>query len=96
MSSFDTEIQQLQAKLALLEERKAVEVAKQEEQRANPMKTLEEFVDNLKQAIERERHSSSKFASERRIKNNATLVMLEPIVLALQELHRRMDALETK
>jgi hypothetical protein len=90
MSSLDTEIQQLRAKLTLLEERKAT----QEEKKANPMKTLEDFLQGKQQAIERGGYSRNFPLT--RFYDAEKVAMLEPILLILKELQQRVEALEAK
>ena len=48
MSQLDTELTLLKQKLAALEEQKRIELEKEAEKKTNPLKVLEEFIDETK------------------------------------------------
>jgi len=87
MSNIDTELSLLKIRLAALEEQKRIEAEKEAEKKANPMKVLGEILDKKKKKIERD---SAGFYDQEMV------AMLEPILNALQDIQKRLTALENK
>ena len=99
MSQLDTELTLLKQKLAALEEQKRIELEKETEKKTNPLKVLEEFIDEKKKEI-----ANNIAGISNRYKSNPLgkcydqekVSMLEPIVNMLQDIQKRLDALEKK
>jgi len=112
MSQLDTELTLLKQKIAALEEQKRIELEKEAEKKENPLKVLEEILNEKKKWI----HDNNKIYEERKIQNpklyfinekdkhpeshffneNDKLAILEPIFNMLQDIQKRLDALEKK
>jgi DNA-binding HxlR family transcriptional regulator len=94
MSAIDSELMMLKQRLEALEEQKRIETQKEAEKKANPMKVLGDIIDEKKKQIERNRYSKNlplaRFYDEEKV------AMLEPILNALQDIQKRLTALETK
>ena len=94
MSTIDSELLLLKARLAALEDQKRIEAEKDAENRANPMKVLETIIDEKKKQIENNRYSKSLPLA--RFYDQEKVAMLEPILNALQDIQKRLMALENK
>ena len=94
MSNIDTELSLLKQRLAALEEQKRMYAEKEAENRANPMKVLGEILDAKKKKIERNSYSRSLPLA--RFYDQEKVAMLEPILNALQDIQKRLTALENK
>ena len=120
MSQLDTELTLLKQKIAALEEQKRIELEKEAEKKTNPLKILEEFIDEKKkvsnmlalwyphghdslplsaQILQSRRAKGGALMSEDIVwlcDQNDKVSMLEPIVNMLQDIQKRLDALEKK
>ena len=94
MSTIDSELLLLKQRLSALEEQKRIEAEKDAENRANPMKVLETIIDEKKKQIENNRYSKSLPLA--RFYDQEKVAMLEPILNALQDIQKRLMALENK
>jgi hypothetical protein len=94
MSNIDTELSLLKQRLAALEEQKRIEAEKEAEKKANPMKVLENIIDEKKKKIENNRYSKSLPLAQ--YYDQEKVAMLEPILNALQDIQKRLTALETR
>jgi hypothetical protein len=94
MSQFDSELTLLKQKLAALEEQKRIELEKEAEKKTNPLKVLEEFIDEKKKLIANNRYSRSVPLAQ--LYDKEKVSMLEPIFNMLQDIQKRLDALEKK
>ncbi len=94
MPSIDLTIQNLKDQLAVLEKKKQEEMKQEEEKRKFPLQVIEEFIEQKKEKISRDRYSKSvplaKFYDQEKVE------MLEPILWALRNLSERLDALEKR
>ena len=119
MSQLDTELTLLKQKLAALEEQKRIELEKEAEKKTNPLKVLEEFIDEKKKVsnmlalcypqgysglplsvqILQRRERKEGLRSEDIVwlsDQNDKVKFLEPIFNMLQDIQKRLDALEKK
>ena len=118
MSQLDTELTLLKQKLAALEEQKRIELEKEAEKKENPLKVLEEFIDETKkvsnmlalwypqgvpspqiQMLQSRRAQGYVLRPEDIIwlcDQNDKVKFLEPIFNMLQDIQKRLDALEKK
>jgi hypothetical protein len=94
MSNIDSELSLLKQRLAALEEQKRIEAEKEAEKKANPMKVLGEILDAKKKQIERNSYSRSLPLA--RFYDQEKVAMLEPILNMLQDIQKRLTALENK
>ena len=94
MSNIDSELSLLKIRLAALEEQKRIEAEKEAEKKANPMKVLGDIIDEKKKKIENNRYSKSLPLAQ--YYDQEKVAMLEPILNALQDIQKRLTALETK
>jgi len=94
MSAIESELSLLKQRLAVLEEQKRIEAEKEAEKKANPMKVLEDIIDEKKKKIENNRYSKSLPLAQ--YYDQEKVAMLEPILNALQDIQKRLTALETK
>ncbi len=94
MSHIDTEIQQLNERLAVLEKKKQDEIRQNEEKRKFPLQTLEKIIEDKKQKILQNRYSKN--IPLARFYDVEKIEMLEPIHALLQSLNERVAALENK
>ena len=92
MSQLDSELTLLKQRLAALEEQKRIELEKEAEKKTNPLKVLEEFIDENKKQIANNKFTKyiPLFVEQEKVS------MLEPIVNMLQDIQKRLDALEKK
>jgi len=112
MSQLDTELTLLKQKIAALEEQKRIELEKETEKKENPLKVLEEIL-NEKKKCRNMLAESPTFENGRPRSIIPTMYMqpdefawlcnqndkvkyLEPIVNMLQDIQKRLDALEKK
>ncbi len=84
----------LRVKLAALEEQKRIETETEAEKRANPLKTLETILAQLREAIKR--NSYSKSFPLAGFYDRQKVSYLEPIVEMLKQIQDRLDVLERK
>ena len=120
MSQLDTELTLLKQKLAALEEQKRIELEKEAEKKTNPLKVLEEFIDEKKkvsnmlalcypqgysglplsvQILQSRRARGGALMAEDIVwlsDQNDKVKFLEPIFNMLQDIQKRLDALEKK
>ena len=94
MSAIDSELSLLKQRLAALEEQKRIEAEKDAEKKANPMKVLEMIIEEKKKKIENNRYSKSIPLAQ--YYDQEKVAMLEPILNALQDIQKRLTALENK
>jgi hypothetical protein len=94
MSQIDNELNLLKQRLAALEEQKRIETEKEAEKKANPMRVLEEIIDEKKKQIQRDTYSKSLPLA--RFYDQEKVAMLEPIFNMLVDIQKRLDALEKK
>ena len=94
MSNIDTELSLLKQRLAALEEQKRIYAEKEAENKANPLKVLGDIIDEKKKKIENNRYSKSLPLAQ--YYDQEKVAMLEPILNALQDIQKRLTALETK
>jgi hypothetical protein len=94
MSNIDSELSLLKIRLAALEEQKRIEAEKEAEKKANPMKVLGDIIDEKKKKIENNRYSKSLPLAQ--YYDQEKVAMLEPILNALQDIQKRLTALENK
>ena len=94
MSAIDSELSLLKQRLAALEEQKRIEAEKDAEKKANPMKVLETIIEVKKKKIENNRYSKNLPLAQ--YYDQEKVAMLEPILNALQEIQKRLTALENK
>lgn len=92
MSRLDEELKSLRLRLAALEEQKRIEMETAAEQKANPLKTLEDILDTKRKQIER--NSYSKSAPLAWYYDREKVAFLEPIVEMLKQIQGRLDLLE--
>ena len=97
MSQLDSELTLLKQRLAALEEQKRIELEKEAEKKTNPLKVLEEILNEKKKEI------ANNIAGNRYKSNplgqcydQEKVSMLEPIFNMLQDIQKRLDALEKK
>ena len=94
VTEMDSELNLLKQRLAFLEEQKRIQIEKEAEKKANPMKVLEVIIDEKKKQIANNRYSKSiplaRFYDEEKVS------MLEPIFNMLQDIQKRLDVLENK
>ena len=90
MNDIDSELTLLKERMAALEEKKRIEA----EKRANPMKILEEFIDEKKKQIENNRYSKSLPLA--RFYDKEKISYLEPILTVLLDIQNRLKILESK
>ena len=90
----ESELNLLKQRLAFLEEQKRIQIEKEIEKKANPLKVLEIIIDEKKKKIANNRYSKSiplaRFYDEEKIS------MLEPIFNMLLDIQKRLDVLENK
>jgi len=105
MSQLDTELTLLKQKIAALEEQKRIELEKEAEKKENPLKVLEEILNEKKklpiisQGGQPSGRSPSGLSTEKYIwlcDQNDKVKYLEPIFNMLQDIQKRLDALEKK
>ena len=94
MSQIDTELNLLKQRLAILEEQKRIETEKEAVKKANPMKVLEDIIDEKKKQIENNRYSKS--VPLARFYDVEKVAMLEPIFAILADIQHRLELLEKK
>ena len=94
MSQLDSELNQLRARLAALEEQKRIEAETLAEKKAFPLKTLEGIIDEKKGRIER--NSYGKSVPLARYYDQEKVAFLEPIYNMLKDIQTRLDVLEKK
>ena len=94
MSAIDSELSLLKQRLAALEEQKRIEAEKDAENRANPLKVLETIIEEKKKKIENNRYSKNLPLAQ--YYDQEKVAMLEPILNALQDIQKRLTALENK
>ena len=94
MSRLDSELNLLRQKLAALEEQKRIELEKNAEKQANPLKVLGDIIDGKRRNIERSSYSKNgplaKFYEEEKV------AYLEPIFNMLKNIHERLEVLEKR
>jgi len=93
MSDLDLKLTALRQRLAELEEQKRLEVEKEQEKKAFPLRTLEAIIDDKKKQIER--NCYSKGAPLAQFYDKEKLAFLEPIFNMLKNIQERLEALET-
>lgn len=90
----ESELNLLKQRLAFLEEQKRIQIEKETEKKANPLKVLEVIIDEKKKQIANNRYSKSiplaRFYDEEKVS------MLEPIFNMLLDIQKRLDVLENK
>jgi hypothetical protein len=105
MSQLDTELTLLKQKIAALEEQKRIELEKEAEKKENPLKVLEEILNEKKklpiisQGGQPSGRSPPGLPTEKYIwlcDQNDKVKFLEPIFNMLQDIQKRLDALEKK
>jgi hypothetical protein len=93
-TEMESELNLLKQRLAFLEEQKRIQIEKEIEKKANPLKVLEIIIDEKKKKIANNRYSKSiplaRFYDEEKIS------MLEPIFNMLLDIQKRLDVLENK
>ena len=94
VTEMDSELNLLKQRLAFLEEQKRIQIEKEAEKKANPMKVLEVIIDEKKKQIANNRYSKS--IPLARFYDQEKLSMLEPIFHMLQDIQKRLDVLENK
>ena len=94
MSNIDSELILLKQRMATLEEQKRIEAEKEAEKKANPMKVLESFIDATKKKVENNNYA--KGAQLAAYYDAEKIAYLEPILNALLDIQKRLDALEQK
>jgi hypothetical protein len=94
MSHLDTELQSLRLRLTALEEQKRIETEMKLEKKENPLKALEEIIDEKRKQIERNNYSKSIPLSK--FYDREKLAFLEPIFNMLTNIQERLEALEKK
>jgi hypothetical protein len=92
MPHLDEDIASMRLKLAALEDQKRREAEVEAETKANPLKTLENVITQLRGAIER--NSYSKSFPLAGYYDRRAVAHLEPILEALKQIHTRLDVLE--
>jgi hypothetical protein len=93
-SEMESELNLLKQRLAFLEEQKQIQIEKEAEKKANPLKVLEVIIDEKKKKIANNRYSKS--IPLARFYDEEKLSMLEPIFHMLQDIQKRLDVLENK
>jgi hypothetical protein len=97
MSQLDSELTLLKQRLAALEEQKRIELEKEAEKKTNPLKVLEEILNEKKKEIANNiagnRYKSNPLG---KCYDQEKVSMLEPIFNMLQDIQKRLDALEKK
>jgi hypothetical protein len=105
MSQLDTELTLLKQKIAALEEQKRIELEKEAEKKENPLKVLEEILNEKKklpivsQGGEPRKAREFCMSTEKFVwlcDQNDKLKYLEPIFNILKSINDRLDALENK
>jgi ribosome-binding ATPase YchF (GTP1/OBG family) len=89
MSSIDSEIEVLQSRLRALEEKKKEE----ERNKLEPMVTLQEYINENKKQAE---FACDSHQRERQKVARRELRYLEPVLLILKNIEKRLDYLESK
>jgi hypothetical protein len=93
-TEMESELNLLKQRLAFLEEQKRIQIEKETEKKANPLKVLEVIIDEKKKQIANNRYSKSiplaRFYDEEKVS------MLEPIFNMLLDIQKRLDVLENK
>jgi hypothetical protein len=92
MSQLDSELNQLRARLATLEEQKRIQAESAAEKKVFPLKALEGIIDEKKKQIERNSYSRSLPLA--RFYDQEKVAFLEPILDALKNIQQRLEALE--
>lgn len=92
MSQIDSEIHALRTRIKALEEQKAIRVEKAEKERAFPLETLRDIIQEKKWQIER--NSYSKSLPLARFYDQEKVGYLEPIFNMLVDIQKRLEALE--
>ena len=90
-SEMESELNLLKQRLAFLEEQKRIQIEKEAEKKANPMKVLEVIIDEKKKQI-----AQNTKVPLARFYDQEKLSMLEPIFHMLQDIQKRLDVLENK
>ena len=93
-TEMESELNLLKQRLAFLEEQKQIQIEKEAEKKANPLKVLEVIIDEKKKKIANNRYSKS--IPLARFYDEEKLSMLEPIFHMLQDIQKRLDVLENK
>ena len=91
VTEMDSELNLLKQRLAFLEEQKRIQIEKEAEKKANPMKVLEVIIDEKKKQI-----AQNTKVPLARFYDQEKLSMLEPIFHMLQDIQKRLDVLENK
>ena len=94
MNTIDSELTLLKQRMAALEAEKQRMATLEAEKRANPMKILEEFIDEKKKHIENNRYSKS--VPLARFYDQEKVSYLEPILTVLLDIQNRLKILESK
>jgi hypothetical protein len=92
MNSLDSEITLLRQRLAILENQQRIEVQKEEDKKAFPLKTLETIIDEKRSQINR--NSYSRNIPLAKFYDQEKLAMLEPIFIMLKDINERLEVLE--
>jgi hypothetical protein len=92
MSQIDSEINILRDKLIGLEEKKRIEMEKEEEKKKNPLGTLKNIIDEKREQIKR--NSYSKSIPLARFYDEEKLAMIKPIFAMLKNIQDRLEILE--
>ena len=92
MSQIDSEINTLRDRLIGLEEKKRIEMEKEEEKKKNPLGTLKNIIDEKREQIKR--NSYSKNIPLARFYDEEKLAMIEPIFAMLKNIQDRLEILE--
>ena len=90
----ESELNLLKQRLAFLEEQKRIQIEKETEKKANPLKVLEVIIDEKKKQIANNRYSKS--IPLARLYDEEKVSMLEPIFNMLLDIQKRLDVLENK
>jgi len=94
MSSIDSQLTLLRAKIAQLEEQKHEEKLVEDFIKAYPLETLEKIIEKKKKDIERNSYPNSR--SLEREHDEEKVHFLEPILYALQNITKRLEVLESQ
>ena len=93
-TEMESELNLLKQRLAFLEEQKRIQIEKETEKKANPLKVLEVIIDEKKKQIANNRYSKS--IPLARLYDEEKVSMLEPIFNMLLDIQKRLDVLENK
>ena len=92
MNQVDAELRLLRQRLAYLEQQKIAELQRKLQKKAHALQLLENFIEDKKERIEKNRYSRSVPIAA--YYDSETIAFLEPILNVLKDFQGRLEALE--